>query len=98
MAQTTPELINRLAERGEEALNRVAGTPGAQRVLESLGSVVNTIDDLQRRVTGVERLEQRIADLEKKVAALSKPTTTKAQTTKSSTTKSAAAKSRPKTT
>jgi hypothetical protein len=87
MAQTTPELISRLAERGEEALSKVASAPGAQKLMESLGTVVNSVDDLQKRVTGVERLEQRIAALEKKVEALSKPTTTKARTTKSTSAK-----------
>ena len=72
MAQGTPEIVSRLADRGEEALQKIAGTPAAQKLLDTLNGVRGHLDDLQRRVRGVEALEKRVTELEKRVNALSK--------------------------
>jgi len=70
--QGTPEIVSKLADRGEEALQKIASTPAAQKLLDALTGLRDRIDELQRRVSGVEALAKRIADLEKQVKALSK--------------------------
>jgi heparin binding hemagglutinin HbhA len=70
--QSTPEIVSKLADRGEEALQKIASTPAAQKLFDALTGLRVHIDELQRRVSGVEALEKRVADLEKKVKALSK--------------------------
>ena len=72
MPQGTPEIVSKLADRGEEALQKIASTPAAQKLLDALTGLRDRIDELQRRVSGVEALEKRIVDLEKQVKALSK--------------------------
>lgn len=72
MAQSTPDIVSKLADRGEEALQKIAGSPAAQKLLDALNGVKVRLDDLQRRVSGVEALEKRVAELEKSVKALSK--------------------------
>ncbi|MGD0167554.1 MAG: hypothetical protein ABSC51_09760 [Gaiellaceae bacterium] len=72
MPQGTPEIVSKLADRGEEALQKIAGTQAAQKLLDALTGLRTRIDELQRRVSGVEALEKRVADLEKRVKALSK--------------------------
>jgi hypothetical protein len=67
------DLISRLADRGEEVLSKFAETPGATRVLELLNSTRERLDDLQKRVMGLENLERRLDELEKRVAKLDKP-------------------------
>jgi uncharacterized protein involved in exopolysaccharide biosynthesis len=66
------DLLGRLADLSEEAVQRLGDAPGADRVLGTLTSLRDRLDELQRRVRGLEALEQRVAALEKKVATLSK--------------------------
>lgn len=75
MPQGTPEIVSKLADRGEEALQKIASTPAAQKLLDALTGLRDRMDELQRRVSGVEALEKRVANLEKQVKALSKPAT-----------------------
>ena len=78
MAQTRQrEILGKLADAGEEAISRVAGSQATARLLESMNSMRGRIDDLQRRVTGLSNLEKRVEKLEKDVAELSKPKTTR---------------------
>jgi polyhydroxyalkanoate synthesis regulator phasin len=66
------DLISRLADRGEEMLSKFAETPGATRVLELMNTTRERIDDLQKRVIGLENLERRIDELEQRLAKLEK--------------------------
>ena len=66
------DLIGRLADMGEEAIQRLADAPGADRVLTTLNGLRERVDDLQKRVRGIEELEKRLAALEKKVDRLAK--------------------------
>jgi hypothetical protein len=67
------DLLSRLADAGEEAIQRIAKAPGGENVLKAVNASRDRIDELQKRVRGIEGLEKRVAALEKKVAALSKP-------------------------
>jgi uncharacterized protein YoxC len=85
------DLLTRLSDVGEEALSRVAGSQATSRVLESVGAMRERLDDVQKKVRGLDALEKRVAKLEKRVDELSKakPTTTpraRASTTKRTTT------------
>jgi hypothetical protein len=64
------DLISRLADRGEEMLGKFAETPGATRVLELLNSTRERLDDLQKRVMGLEDLERRLDQVEKRLEEL----------------------------
>jgi hypothetical protein len=64
------DLLSKLADRGEEVLSKFAETPGAARVLELLNSTRERIDDLQKRVIGLEGLERRLDEVEKKLEQL----------------------------
>jgi hypothetical protein len=81
VAKTKQDILTRLADAGEEAFSRVAGSQTTARVLETLTGMRERIDDLQKRVTGLDELEGRVAKLEKTVAELSKPKTTRARST-----------------
>jgi uncharacterized small protein (DUF1192 family) len=78
-ARTTRErdLVSRLTEAGEEALQRLGELPGGQRVVQTVNDLRTRVDDLGKRVRGVEELESRVAKLEKEVAALKRPATTR---------------------
>jgi hypothetical protein len=64
------DLISRLADRGEEMLSKFAETPGATRVLELLNSTRERLDDLQKRVIGLEALERRLDQVEQRLEGL----------------------------
>jgi uncharacterized protein involved in exopolysaccharide biosynthesis len=73
MAERRQDLLGRLADLSEEAVQRLAEAPGADRVLQALKGLADRVDDLQRRTRGFEELEQRLAALEKRVDGLAKP-------------------------
>jgi uncharacterized protein involved in exopolysaccharide biosynthesis len=66
------DLITRLADAGEDALQRLAELPGGQRALNAVNDLRSRVDDLGRKVRGIDALEARVAKLEKELAAVKK--------------------------
>jgi hypothetical protein len=81
---TGKDLLGRLADAGEEAVAKLAESPGGERLLNVANSLKDRMDELQRRVRGIEALEQRVAELEKRLASLegAKPATKRRTATK----------------
>ena len=77
------DLLTMLADRGEEAIQRLADAPGADRLLSAAQALRDRMDEMQKRVRGIDALEKRVAELEKRVDALSAPSTTRKRTTTS---------------
>ena len=81
MAQKSQkDLLTRLGDVGEEALSRVANSQRTSRLLDSVGGMRERMDDVQKKLRGLDALERRVAKLEQQVADLSKPKT-RARTT-----------------
>ena len=76
------DLVARLADAGEEALARVAELPGGSRALNAFNDLRTRVDELSKKVRGIDALEARVAKLEKEVAALKKPKTSARTTTR----------------
>src|SRR3954471_13428163 len=93
-ARTTKNLIGKLQDAGEEALAKVAEAPGVGRVVESASGMKDRLDDLTLRVRGLEGIDKRLNDLEKKVEQLAKAQ--KAHPAKPSAAKPSRAKAAPK--
>ena len=74
------DLLTRLGDVGEEALARVTNSQRTSRLLDSVGGMRERLEDVQKKVRGLDALEWRVAKLEKQVADLSKPKT-RARTT-----------------
>jgi len=66
------DFVTRLADRGEEALHRLADLPGGQKAMSAVNDLRSRVDDLAKKVRGIDALEARVAKLEKEVAALKK--------------------------
>jgi hypothetical protein len=66
------DLLGRLADLSEDAIQRLSDAPGADRILGALNSLRDRTDELQKRVRGLEDLEKRLAAVERKVDKLSK--------------------------
>jgi hypothetical protein len=82
------DLLGRLADMSEEAIQRLSDAPGADKLLGAMNALRDRTDELQKRVRGLENLEQRLSALERKVDKLgggAKSTTTRRSTKKTST-------------
>ncbi|HVS85689.1 MAG TPA: hypothetical protein VHD91_08655 [Gaiellaceae bacterium] len=82
------DLLGRLADLSEDAIQRLAEAPGADRALGALNGLKERVDELQKRLRGLEELEKRLAALERKVDRMGKGTSsTSRSTARRSTTK-----------
>jgi hypothetical protein len=81
------DLLARLADAGEEALSRLASSPGMDRVTGVMTNMRDQVDALAGRVRGLEDLEKRLGDLERKVDRLSRESTGTARKTSTTTRK-----------
>ena len=68
---SSKDLLSRLADAGEEAIQRLGDVPGGERLLNVANSMRDRMDDLSKRVRGLEKLEARIVELERRVDELS---------------------------
>jgi phage shock protein A len=66
------DLLGRLAELSEEAVQRLQEAPGGDRVIGTMNAMRDRVDELQKRVRGIDELERRLSALERKVEKLSK--------------------------
>jgi hypothetical protein len=84
------DIVARLKDAGEDALQKLGDVPGGKKALEALNGLRDRIDDLQKRMKRVDELEKRVAALEK---AAKKPAPRRRTTT---TRTSSSARSTPK--
>jgi hypothetical protein len=68
------DLLHKLADRGEEAISKLADVPAADRVLNAASGMGKRLDEMQRKVRGLESLEKRVAALERRVDRLADTT------------------------
>jgi hypothetical protein len=85
------DLLSRLADAGEDAINRLSEIPGAARFTDAANSMRARVDELQKRVRGLDDLERRVEVLEAQVAALTKTAKPKAARPASSSSASSSA-------
>jgi DNA repair ATPase RecN len=62
--------LDRLASLGEDMLGKAASNPAGARVLQGAMQVKERVDELSKRVRGLEAMEKRLADVEERVAKL----------------------------
>jgi hypothetical protein len=82
--------VDRLADLGEEAIQRIGSAPGGDRVLAAMAGMRERLDDLQKRVRGLEDLDKRVVSIERRLDTLegkgASPSTSKSTTTRKKTT------------
>lgn len=92
-------IVERLADVGEEAIQRIGSAPGADRLVGALGAMRERVDDLQKRVRGLEGLDRRLAAVERRLDKIEgKGRTTARKTTSRKTTTRRSTTTRKKTT
>ena len=75
------DILSRVQDLGEEALHKLTEVPGGSRLVDMANQTKARLDDMQKRIRGLEDLEQRVAKLEQQVAAQSKSSTAKKPST-----------------
>ena len=63
-------LVNRLADAGEEAIQRLGGAPGADRFLGAMNAMRDRMDDMQKQLRAVASIEKRLAAIERRLDKL----------------------------
>ena len=79
-------LLGRLADAGEEAISKVSEMPALHRVTATMTTLRERMDEMQKRLRGLDDVEKRLTALEKKVDELAKPKRTTSSTKSRSTT------------
>jgi tetrahydromethanopterin S-methyltransferase subunit G len=86
--------VDRLADAGEDAIQRLSGAPGGDRLVGVVNGLKERLDDMQKRMRALAAIEQRLDAIEKrldeiegKTPARSGSTPRKGSTTSSSTKK-----------
>ena len=89
MARGGMDILTRLADAGEDAIAKLTDAPGADRALGAVTSLRDRLDEVQKRLRGLDELEKRVADLERRLDGVAPAKAT-------GSTRSAAATSKPK--
>ena len=77
MAKNPPkDILSRVADLGEEALHKLPHFPGGDRLMEMVNQSRTRLDEMQKRLRGLDVLEKRVDKLEQRLAKLEKRGTT----------------------
>jgi hypothetical protein len=68
------DLLQRLADKGEEAFSKLGDVPAADRVVGVVTGMGKRLDEMQKRIRGLESIEKRVAALERRVDKLADTT------------------------
>jgi len=73
--RTAPEkdVIGRLSDAGEEALQRLGDLPGGKIVLDAATNFRDRLDEITKKLRTIDPLERRVSALEKRLDSLEKP-------------------------
>ena len=66
---TQKNIVERLTEIGEEAIQRIGSVAG-DKVLGALGTLRERVDELQKSVRAIDKLERRLGTIEKRLDKL----------------------------
>jgi len=86
VAESRQSIVDRLADLGEEAIQRIGNAPGGDRVLAAMAGTRERLDDLQKRVRGLEALDKRVEEIEARLDKLEGKSKSTATPRKSSST------------
>lgn len=63
-------LVSRLADAGEEAIQRLGTAPGGERVLAALNAMRDRMDDMQKQLRALGSIEKRLSAIERRLDKL----------------------------
>jgi TolA-binding protein len=60
-------LVSRLADAGEEAIQKLGGARGADRLLGAMNSMRDRMDDMQKQLRALTSIEKRLTAIERRL-------------------------------
>jgi MoxR-like ATPase len=70
------DVISKLADKGEEALQKLADLPGGKSLVKAMGDIRTRLDDTTTKLRKLDPLERRVSATERRLKALEGPTAT----------------------
>ena len=67
------DIFSRVTDLGAEALHKLADVPGGSRLVDMANESKTRIDEMQKKLRGLDALEKRVATLEQQLAQSKKP-------------------------
>ena len=69
------DILARFTELGHDALNRLTEVPGGSKVVDMMNDTKSRLDEMQKKLRGLDALEKRVTALEKQLggATVKKP-------------------------
>jgi hypothetical protein len=64
------DLITRLADAGEDAIQRLGELPGGKTMVEAAATFRARLDEMATRIRAIDPLEKRVTAIEKRLNAL----------------------------
>ena len=59
--------VSRLADAGEEAIQRLGTAPGGERVLGAVNAMRDRMDDMQKQLRAIATIEKRLTAIERRL-------------------------------
>jgi DNA repair ATPase RecN len=83
MAKTQQkDILTQVRDLGSEALHRLHDVPGGSKLLDMANETRSRLDEMQKKLRGLDELEKRVAKLERQLAdQTAKKATTARRTT-----------------
>jgi hypothetical protein len=73
MAKTQQkDILTRFQDLTAEALHRLQDVPGGSKLVEAVNDTKARLDEMQKKLRGLDELEKRVTKLEKQLAGQSK--------------------------
>src|SRR6266571_4805138 len=63
-------LVTRLADAGEEAIQKLGDAPGGDRLLGAMNAMRDRVDELQKKMRGFDEVEKRLSSIERRLDKL----------------------------
>jgi hypothetical protein len=67
------DILTRFTELGHEALNRLGDVPGGSKLVDMMNESKSRLDEMQKKLRGLDALERRVTKLEQQLGATAKP-------------------------
>jgi hypothetical protein len=66
------DILTRFTELGHEALNKLSDVPGGSKLVDMMNESKARLDEMQKKLRGLDELERRVTKLEQQLAATPK--------------------------
>jgi predicted nuclease with TOPRIM domain len=87
MAKTQQkDILALFQDLGAEALHRLQDVPGGSKLVEAVNETKARLDEMQKKLRGLDELEKRVTKLEKQLEAESKKAARKSSAARKTTT------------